>query len=62
MNEEIMDWKLHPITKEFFEAIRRNVEGLKEEVISGVIDSDPRTLAFKAGAITALRDVLDVDF
>jgi anti-sigma28 factor (negative regulator of flagellin synthesis) len=38
------------------------IEGLKEEIADGVLDVDPKQLAFKAGAIQAFKDVLETDF
>lgn len=59
---EVAEWKYHPITVEFFTELRHRVEGLKDEIVGGVREADPRDLAFKAGAIQALLDVLDTDF
>jgi len=59
--EEVLDWKSHPVTKELFNELARRVEGLKNEVVAGAVDGDPRNLAYKAGAIQALLDVLDTD-
>lgn len=59
---DVAEWKYHPVTQEFFNAVKRNIEGLKEEIVGMALDADPRKLAYKAGAITALRDILDVEF
>lgn len=60
--EDVVDWKYHPVTVELFEHLRGRIEGLKTEIADGVLSSDPRLLAFKAGAIQALQDILDTDF
>jgi hypothetical protein len=58
----VAEWKTHPITQEFFYELRRRVEGLKDEIVSKALDGDPRELAFRAGAIRALQDMLDIDY
>lgn len=58
---DVVDWKHHPITIEFLEAIKERIEGLKHEVVTSAHTEDPRVLAYKAGAIQAFSDVLDVD-
>jgi hypothetical protein len=59
---EVADWKHHPVTMEFFTALRHRIEGLKDEIVDGTISADPRLLAWKAGAITAIADILDTEF
>lgn len=58
---DVVDWKHHPVTIEFLSAIRERVQGLKDEVAGSAHTEDPRILAYKAGAIQAFSDVLDVD-
>lgn len=58
---EVADWKHHPITMEFFLAIEERIKGLKDEIAGSAHTEEPRVLAFKAGAIQAFSDVLDVD-
>jgi hypothetical protein len=60
--EEIVDWKHHPVTMEFFEAIKQRISDLKEELVDNALSVDPRVLSWKSGAIQALRDILDTDF
>jgi hypothetical protein len=59
---DLGDWKRHPVTQEVFAELRMRIEGLKEEIADGVLDVDPKQLAFKAGAIQAFKDVLETDF
>lgn len=60
--QEIADWRHHPITQEFFIEINRRIDGLKDEIVGQLHDSDIRELSVKAGAIRAFRDILDLDF
>lgn len=60
--EAVAEWKYHPVTMEFFEAIKQIIAGLKEELVDNALGGDPRLLSFKAGAITALKDILDTEF
>lgn len=60
--EEIVEWKHHPVTMEFFDAIKQRILGLKDEIADNARYGDPRDLAFRSGAITAFQDILDVDF
>lgn len=55
------DWKQQPITKEVFTGIARRIEDLKEELAfsAGI---DPIQDALKRGAITALRDILNMEY
>lgn len=59
---EILEWKQHPVTQEFLHELKKRIEGLKDEIVSGTLDADPRLLAYKAGAICAMNDILDLDF
>jgi hypothetical protein len=60
--EEIVDWKHHPVTMEFFEAIKERISDLRIEITENARYGDPRDLSFRAGAVQALLDILDVDF
>jgi hypothetical protein len=60
--EEVAEWKYHPVTVEFFAILKDRVEGLRDEIVANILDSDPRLLAWKAGAIQAILDILDTDF
>jgi hypothetical protein len=59
---EVAEWKYHPVTVEFFNALRHRIEGLKDEIVAGALDGDPRHLAWKAGAIQSIQDILDTEF
>lgn len=60
--EEVVNWKYHPVTMEFLEAIKQRIAGLTEEIIVNARQGDPRDQAYRAGAIQAFQDVLDADF
>jgi hypothetical protein len=60
--EDVAEWKYHPVTLEFFESLKVQMDGLKEEIVRNTLDADPRLLSWKAGAIQAIRDILDTEF
>lgn len=62
MNQsDFKDWQSYPVTKAFFNSVRERIEGLKDE-LSYQAGSDPNADNRKAGAIQALRDVLETDW
>lgn len=60
--EEVAEWKYHPVTMEFLEAIKQRIVGLTEELVANAREGDPRDQAFRAGAIQAFQDVLETEF
>ena len=60
--EVIKEWKYHPVTQEVFAELRERIAGLKDEITAKVLDADPRQLAYMAGAVQALQDVLDTEY
>jgi hypothetical protein len=60
--QDVVDWKQHPVTVEFFMELKSRIEGLKEEIVGGVLSESPELLTFKAGAIQAFRDIQEIDF
>lgn len=58
---EKYDWKRHPVTMEFFSELQERIEGVKDEIVQGALDTDPRVLAYKAGYVQAFRDILNVE-
>lgn len=61
VKSEKYDWRRHPITMELFQALRERDEGVKEEILHGALDSEPRLLAYKAGYVQAIRDILSLE-
>ncbi len=59
--QDFIDWQSQPVTKAYFLAIANRIELLKEELAQSAAD-DPKWDAVKRGAITALRDITDVDW
>lgn len=59
---DLVDWKRHPVTMQVFSQLRERIEQLKTELVGDAIEGDPRMHAFRAGAIGAYNDILNVEF
>lgn len=57
---DILEWKNHPVTKAVFDDLRQRIFGLKNEMVEQAVEEDARKLAFKAGAVNAYQDILDL--
>lgn len=57
--EEFLDWRSQNVTKVVFREIENMIGNLKEE-LSYQAGADPLSDKMKVGAITALRDILDI--
>lgn len=65
--EEVLEWKAHQVTKEWFKYLRRLREDIKEAWSNGVFtgESSEATAQLNAsalGKIQMLSDLLDSDF
>ena len=58
---DFKEWQSYPMTKAFFVSVHNRIEVLKDE-LSYQASEDSFKDAKKAGAIQALRDVLDTDW
>lgn len=56
--EEFLEWKEHPVTKEFFKVLTLTRENLKENLIRDLYDNDE----FVKGKATALLELLEMTF
>lgn len=62
MNQsDFIDWKSNPVTKAFFNTVHNRIESLKDE-LGYQAGYSPIHDGRRAGAIQALRDVLDTDW
>lgn len=59
---DFIDWKRHPVTQQVFSQLDQRVNDLKEEIVGSALDGDPRTQAYRAGAIGAYNDMLKIDY
>ena len=59
--QDFKDWQSEPITKAFFISVTNRIEGIKDE-LSYQAGHSPIHDATKAGAIQALRDIMDTDW
>ena len=59
--KDFVEWQSYPVTKLLYSAINQRINDLKDE-LSYSAGSDPHADSKKAGAIQALRDVLDTDW
>lgn len=57
----LADWKRHPVTQEVFSELKRRIDGLMHEVVGSLPGGDLDLANFKAGAIQAYRDVIDIE-
>lgn len=57
---DFYDWKRHPITEVVFSALEARMKSLMDEVVDQAATSPQTVLAEKAGAIKAIRDLLDI--
>jgi hypothetical protein len=57
----LSDWKRHPVTHEVFIELKARIAGLKDEIVGGILGDDEKLLAYKAGAIQAYNDVLNIE-
>lgn len=58
---EFADWKRHPVTQQVFSQIRQRIE-YANEVLIGSAGIDQRSDAWHAGAISAFRDLLNIEY
>jgi hypothetical protein len=56
------DWKRHPVTQQIMSQLKARVEFMTEELIDQTAYMSQSEMAEKAGAIKALRDVLNVEY
>lgn len=61
-NEELKEWKRHPLTEEVFKLLNKTLEDLKTEAIelAGVEGSKHR-LAQLNGRYEGIKDVIDME-
>lgn len=59
---DLYDWKRHPVTQEVFSALSSRIASYTEELIMQTAFMSQSEMADKAGAIKAMRDVLNITF
>lgn len=57
---DFYDWKRHPITEVVFSELCARMNNLMEELVEQASTTSQEALAEKAGAIKAIRDVLNI--
>jgi hypothetical protein len=57
---DFYDWKKHPVTQAVFQEIETRVKIFVEQLVEQVSTTSQTECAEKAGAIKALRDILDI--
>jgi hypothetical protein len=60
VKEDFYDWKKHPITEVVFSTLKARMEYLQEEMVEQASTVSQAELAEKAGAIKAIRDLLNI--
>ena len=60
--EQFVDWKRHPVTVQVFSELEARAAVLTEELIQQTSYLPHSELAEKAGAIKAIRDLLNIEF
>lgn len=59
---EFFDWRKDPITQQVFKQLNDRIAILKDEITSGARDADQRELAYKAGAVYAYSDLVNIEY
>lgn len=60
--QDFLDWKEHPVTKEVLAHLNQRAAFYTEEVIAQTHYMSQSEMAWRTGAIQAIRDLLDIDF
>lgn len=59
---DFYDWKKHPVTEVVFSQLEARVNVLLSELVEQTAYASQSEMAEKAGAIKALRDLLEISF
>lgn len=60
--DEWADWKNHPMTKEFFKAVRIEREEALQRLAAGQYSEEPGKQALVIGMINSFTKILDSEF
>ena len=58
MQQEVTDWKKHPITSNFYEVVQEAIDFYKESLTELDTDFDDREVARKIGVVQGLESLL----
>lgn len=58
---DFLDWKRHPVTQVVFDELQHRVATLMEQLVDQTAFTSQSEMAEKAGAVKALRDVLNIE-
>ena len=61
MQQEVTDWKKHPITSNFYEVVQEAIDFYKESLTELDTDFDDREVARKIGVVQGLESLLTYD-
>ena len=61
MQQEVTDWKKHPITRNFFEVVQEAIAFYRESLTELDTDFDEREVARKIGVVQGLESLLTYD-
>lgn len=61
-SSDFYDWKRHPVTEAVFSNLKARAEVLMEELVDQTAFMSQSEMAEKAGAIKAIRDLLQISF
>lgn len=61
MSSDFYDWKRHPVTQAVFSELANRITFLTEQLVEQAASASQTELAEKAGAIKALRDIINIE-
>jgi hypothetical protein len=61
-SNDFHDWKRHPVTQAIFSNLEGRVSILVDEIVEQTPYSSQAEMAEKAGAIKAIRDLLNITY
>jgi hypothetical protein len=59
---DFLDWKRHPVTQAIFSQLQDRIDFWTDELIEQTAYTSQTEMAEKAGAIKAVRDVLNIEY
>jgi hypothetical protein len=60
--EDFIDWKNHPVTKEFMQRLEVDVQNFQDDWSDGINISDPIQNARMIGKVQAINLIREIDF